>query len=375
MNAQEVLHFIIAHSETLIGVTIGLALLTVIFILVIPSREAKHSEVDLSGIEDTLKRVIERIPQQQPAPKAMKASAIQDEEDVGGGPPAAVAPQAAEAAPVIVVDHAAIDKLKLEMSERERQIKMLEDELNLAKQAAAKKPAATESHADDDALAKIQELQSKLSEYAIIEEELADISKFKEENAKMKAEIEKLKAGAPAVEAPVAAPVPAPEVKAEPPPVVVSQEEMKAPPPSPVETPVAAAPKIEEPLAPANPENEDQVVREFKEVVDKQAAPKIPVASGMTAEPAAPSAPLAATESPLDGSLDTSKMLQEIEKLGDDGDGDANDPMAGLLDTEKLMAEVRELGGPKGSAENEQAAVDDLMSEFEAEQKQMKAKA
>ncbi len=413
MNAQDILHYIITHSEMLIGISIGLALLTVIFILILPASVTKTSHLDLKSIEETLKKVIDKIPQGQitQAPKEQKASSIQDEEDEAPiKKPDASAPAAMQATSAPVVDTAALDKLKATVGEREQKIKQLESELSQAKQAAQSAPAIS-AGASDDALAKIQELQSKLSEYAIIEEELADISKFKEENARLKIEIETIKAsggGAPAAElaaAPVAAVEPASQVAPTPvaaappvtegpaavaPPAISAPVEAEVPVVQAQEAPVEAT--VVTPSKAPVAEAEDQVLKDFQQVVDMQAAPKISVTNEVSNNASVPpvdvippmasfvppvvtSMPNTSSVSPLDGSVDTSKMLQEIEKLGGGGEDAEADPMAGLLDTEKLLAEVRELGGPKNPNEKEQSAVDDLMSEFEAEQQQIKAKA
>ena len=298
MNAQDILHYIITHSEMLIGISIGLALLTVIFILILPASVTKTSHLDLKSIEETLKKVIDKIPQGQitQAPKEQKASSIQDEEDEAPiKKPDASAPAAMQATSAPVVDTAALDKLKATVGEREQKIKQLESELSQAKQAAQSAPAIS-AGASDDALAKIQELQSKLSEYAIIEEELADISKFKEENARLKIEIETIKAsggGAPAAElaaAPVAAVEPASQVAPTPvaaappvtegpaavaPPAISAPVEAEVPVVQAQEAPVEAT--VVTPSKAPVAEAEDQVLKDFQQVVDMQAAPKISV--------------------------------------------------------------------------------------------------
>ena len=386
MNAQDILHFILSHSEMLIGITIGLALLTVIVILVLPSNESKQSAVDLSGIEEALRRAIEKIPQAgggqntSHAVREMRMSSIQDEEEVSHDAsnvathqessqsgPTSISVSSANAVTGGTIDPVIIDKLKTEISEREKKIKNLEGEL--AQRAQTPKTGNDSGAAHDDALAKIQELQGKLSEYAIIEEELADISKFKDENAKLKQELAVYRAGAPV----------APGADEE----IITAQAMP-PPPTPAPKQLEDDDLLADVAVIVEPPSEDQVVLEFQAAVENQAVPKSTFAKDVSN--AIPIAPVSASvfvaeaetsfESPLDGSLDTSKMLQEIEKLGNEDSGGEDDPMAGLLDTEKLLAEVRELGGPKNASINsEQSAVDDLMSEFEAEQQQIKVKA
>ncbi len=397
MNYQDVLHFMFSHSEMLIGIFTALLLFTAIFVLVLPGSGEKNS-ADLSAIEDALKKVIDKIPQQTQnfgagGPTTSSAN-ILDEED--GYPKSNQEPEkkVAGAAPPQV------EAMKAQVLEREKKITNLEAELGQIKAQLTKTPIAS-GLPDPEMQAKLTELQNKLSEYAIIEEELADISRFKEENAKMRAQIEALQAGGPAptIEAPaISAVTPAPAI--------------------------SAAPAAVEPVAMnQNLIEDDQVLNDFQAAVETQSAPKDALASEMVTaipvpdfpsseisepeklatpegdafelamtEPASPEeSAIVASEaspesltpaaSPLEGQLDTSKMLEEMQNLDENSEAEEVDPMAGLLDTEKLLAEVRELGGPKSSSTGAPAPsgshseVDDLMGEFEAEQQQVKAKA
>jgi hypothetical protein len=96
-------------------------------------------------------------------------------------------------------DVAAVDvqvqALKADLAARESEIAKLKE----AGQAA---PAAAGGPALDQLSARIKELESKLAEYEILEDDIADLSLYKEENARLKVEIEKAKGGAPAAAAP-----------------------------------------------------------------------------------------------------------------------------------------------------------------------------
>src|SRR5258708_1385717 len=118
MNAQDILHYILIHSEMLIGVCVALAIVITIFILVLPSHD-KQNATDLSGLEETLKRVIEKIPQGPvaQAPAATKLASIQDDEEVPHA-----APAAAPANPGPSVDPAVLNGLKSTVTEREKRI-------------------------------------------------------------------------------------------------------------------------------------------------------------------------------------------------------------------------------------------------------------
>lgn len=100
--------------------------------------------------------------------------------------------------------------------------------------AAAEGGAPAQNTAELDA--KIRDLEGRLAEYEIISEDIADLSRFKDENDKLRAELEALRAGG-------AAPASAPETPAAP----VAEE-------APAAEPVAAAEPTPEPVAAAEPE-------------------------------------------------------------------------------------------------------------------------
>lgn len=118
---------------------------------------------------------------------------------------------------------------------------------------------------DSELLARINELEGRLQEYEIIEDDIADLSLYKTENEKLKEELDRLKAqlggGAPAQpvveessEEPIVEPAPEPEAVAEP------EPEPEAPTPT-----------------PASEEEEDEggvdgadLVAEFEKVVNSQ---------------------------------------------------------------------------------------------------------
>lgn len=79
---------------------------------------------------------------------------------------------------------AQVQTLKAELASREQ-------ELSKLKAGGDSKPSA-----DADKLgARIKELESKLSEYEILEDDIADLSLYKEENARLKTQLEELKGG------------------------------------------------------------------------------------------------------------------------------------------------------------------------------------
>ncbi len=79
------------------------------------------------------------------------------------------------------------------MSKMKQEIAQKESEIALLKQAATAAPAQQDPSAEINSyLEKIKVLEGKLAEYEIIEDDIADLSLFKEENATLKKRIEEL---------------------------------------------------------------------------------------------------------------------------------------------------------------------------------------
>ncbi len=195
-----------------------------------------------------------------------------------------------------------VQQLKVSLSENIKELEVLRAELQIAEKkvaelqanppagggdAAAAAPAVDTSELDN----KIKDLEARLAEYEIISEDIADLSRYKEENEQLKTEISGLKQGAaaapaaaptPAPAAPVAeaAPAPAPAAPAEPTPEVAAEPAITE---ADVDAALAAA---EAEAAPAEPAPEvaateaapaesesvidDELMREFAAAVEGQ---------------------------------------------------------------------------------------------------------
>lgn len=165
------------------------------------------------------------------------------------------------------LDPAAIDAavaaqtaaLKKTMADKEAMIKQLEAKVQEAEKAGAAASAGAAGGGGNSAEldAKIKDLEARLQEYEIIAEDISDLAKFREENDKLKKELEALRAGAkaaPAPAAPAAAAAPAPAAPT-------------APTPEPTAAPAAAP-------APAAESTEfaidDELMKEFAAAVEGQ---------------------------------------------------------------------------------------------------------
>ncbi len=91
---------------------------------------------------------------------------------------------------------AVVAALKADLAVREKELTELKA-----------KGGSENSEATTGLSARIKELESKLSEYEILEDDIADLSLYKDENSRLKAELERVKGGAVAEAPPAAAPL------------------------------------------------------------------------------------------------------------------------------------------------------------------------
>ncbi len=221
----------------------------------------------------------------------------------------------------------------------------------------------------------IKELQNKLAEYEIISEDIADLSHFKEENVRLKKELETVRQGggpapAAAVPTPVAAAAPVAEV-------IASAPVAAAPAPAAEPAPAAAAA--------ASDIIDDDIMAEFARAVEAQkktteeggeavavasveAAAELPQetpAAAVKVEPvieaAAPAAAVAeksaSEDSAVMGQMDIDKMLSEADTIPEESEATLN-ALEAALDADKLLAEASEFEGPHAEEEK-------LMGDFE----------
>lgn len=372
MHMDRFLNFILSHNATIIEVLFGLTLLVVTFLAIrmfLFAKDPQSASMDLGNLEATLKQILE---------KAGNVPAA------GGG---------SEDGQRLAAE---IANLKTELEVKKKQI----DEISAA---AGSAPAASGLSAEEKAAldSKIKELEAKLAEYEIISEDIADLSFYKEQNLKLKKEIETIKGGggAGAVANPAAlapdpdpdpAPAPAPdpvpakaEVKSEP--AIVGKASAPEASPEPAPEPVVAAPVKAEPVvAPAAPASgptpeadnfsvDDDLMAEFAAAVAKQKGGEAPDAASAAkpAEPAAQSAPPAASvpveaapaaaeDSGVDlGQVDIDKMMVEAQEIKSDvPEVDINAALGETVDESKLLKEAAAMNSV--SAEDKQ-----LMGEFE----------
>lgn len=157
---------------------------------------------------------------------------------------------------------------------------------------------------------KIDELEGKLFEYEIIEDDIADLSKFKEENAELRSELELLrKSTAPQTESSAAPVAQEAESLFEAPALKESAQVRVA-----TQAPAVATPELV--AIPVEPDPNEIELRQLASSIDSNPA--------------------------FDDVLDTDKMLAEVAGLSEGADGES-DGLDDSLDTDKLMSQVDSL--------------------------------
>jgi len=162
------IRFLIQHNEKIVYISGGvLCLLSAIVVWwQVFGRKGLNTEdtpqVDLSGIEASLKKIL--------------SSTNLAMQNVNAGEGAAAGASSED-----------VVKLKQELESRQQLVAELTTQVENAKSSD---PSA-------ELLAKIKTLEGKLAEYEIIEDDIADLSNFKEENARLKKELDTLKRGGP----------------------------------------------------------------------------------------------------------------------------------------------------------------------------------
>ena len=381
MDFKSFIGFIAQHYIVVTGTTLAFFFTTCMVLLIrsIGKKDEGQSggaAIDVKEIEGAMKRVLAS------QPVSVVASASPATGTVSAAPAADGAAGGA--------DPQVVSELQKTVAEREARIEQLGKELEQARAATA---APGNAGADEEMAklkAKLDELQARLAEYEIIEDDIADLSMFKDENGRLKEEIAKLKAElakGPAVSAaPAAAPVA--EGAADAAPAVAPPAAETAAAPGDVAPAAAGGEAKFEKSEKFELDINDDVMKEFATAVEAGSAPQPEALASVPAEaPAgAPVAPAASPEAELEamlaqepappppapqaavdellaqpaeapaeaesevlsGTPDPDKMLSEVASLNTAPES-AGDALEESLDTDKLLAEVDSLAPAKKS--------------------------
>lgn len=264
MTIDKFLSFWSQHNTVIIEGLVALIVLLSLFVAYrafFGKKESGGSSAELGGgldavqLEKTLQKILEN---QNGSGKASRAGADLgvdvdlDNMDKGEGGGAASAELTAEVAQL----KQALNESRKKAETLQGKVKEAEDKAAQAAAAGGGAPAEAGMSAQEkeDLSGKIRDLEARLAEYEIISEDIADLSRYREENEELRKELDNVKSAAPAAAPAPAAPAPAPAAP---------------PPPEPVpEAPVAEA-------APAEPSVgadliDDELMKEFAAAVEGQ---------------------------------------------------------------------------------------------------------
>lgn len=286
-------HYNVHIIEGLIALIVILSLVQA-FRLLFGKKSSEHDISGANGIDAAqLEKTLQKILDSQSSNRKSEDMGIDVDLAMSRGGGAADEQLTAEVA-----------QLRKAVQERQKTIETLQAQVKAAESGAAAAAQAGAAAASGDGIsatektalnAKILDLESRLSEYEIIAEDIADLSRYKQENDKLKAELEALKAGGavatPSAAAPVAEGSQDPMAESVPNPAMPEPElnTMAEPLAEPVPTP--------EPDANADSLIDDDLMKEFAAAVEGQKA----VTNG-GAEPAAESD-------------DTDKLMDEFQNF------------------------------------------------------------
>jgi len=335
VNLEKFLTFVTHHNESIIQwLFFGILLLA--GTLIARSIFGKKEESSGAGTGQDLHSALEKILAQTTklenvSLEKLSASAT----TAGGGVAGSPDPQSA----------AQLAALKDDLAAREKELSELKA-----------KGGAGDSEAASGLTARIKELEAKLSEYEILEDDIADLSLYKEENARLKSELDKVKSGGGAAVAAPAPALPLESAKGE----DIVAEFAQAVDQKPAD-PVAEAGKIEIPDT-GDPMADFESTVQLEKKLAGEPAPA-PAAVAAAPEPApSPASPVAAAPS---AQAEADDLFAEFAQT-------APEEGAASLDTDKMMAEMAALVGMEpatGSALEESIDTEKMAAEATSFQK------
>jgi hypothetical protein len=229
VNIERILYFIFKNNILIIELLFAISLLGVLLLALrffTSNEDHSGSTPDWSKLENNIKKILENA-SVAGAGKAPVVSAHL-------GEPLEI-PEGMSESVFIQELQTQLERAQIQLLQKDEEIKKLNNEGNVNAGLPAQQPVenATPSGGTDVTVfeEKIKDLESRLNEYSIIEDDIADLSFYKEETVRLQSEVDKLTAELAALkEAEAKAP------KVDPIPLVMN--------PTPVEVPVVPTPPI-----------------------------------------------------------------------------------------------------------------------------------
>jgi len=199
VKTEQFLHFWSLHNATIIEVLIGLILCSFIYLAFrtfftdeVESESATSSQLNSVDIEKTLQKLIE-------SQAGQRVGFVEGKSDGSGASTTGATGTAQTAAGASAVSVEEVKKFTQQIEEKEKVVVELKKQLEETQKAQAEAKASS-----PDLDKKLKDLEARLAEYEIISEDIADLSFYKEENAKLQKELAGLKAGGAAAASPSA---------------------------------------------------------------------------------------------------------------------------------------------------------------------------
>jgi hypothetical protein len=178
---ESLVYFIITHSQMVLITLVGSIILCVFGLLLISFHHPQDAVANELGSVDRIEGVLRQILSEQDWPSAKAAE---------GTPAAVPGVEAAEGVdplpPAAPSDPA---QASSEPSVSEEPVAEAGASVEAAPSVAAAEEAPASASADPALKNKIKELEEKLAEYSVIEEDIADLSRFRQENDDLKKKI------------------------------------------------------------------------------------------------------------------------------------------------------------------------------------------
>ncbi len=334
-NLDMILSTISEYSAIVVPVLLILICVTGIGILVVSMRAGKRgasassgsgSFPDMGELEGTLKKVLEST--------EVRAAGVSTQ----------VTPDGNVETVYKELPNEEKEQLESAIAAKEAEIEKLKTNMETLRNEAQN--SSGDGELPDDIKAKIEELEARLAEYEIIEDDIADLSMYKEENAQLKAEIEALRSSSPEVG---------------------GAEE-----PASIEEALAEDKKVEEPAVEAEAADDggvdDDIMAEFAAAVENQKAGDLEDADSLedetkkkTDEPSelkAESPAESAAVDPSDSQAMVEAAMADIE-ASEGSSSEATTPVAEEPENPKIMAEFAEENTPTQEAAGEDSPEQD----------------
>lgn len=326
MNFDQILSFVTHHSESMIQWIFLAILLLAGFIvakgLFFPSKKSVGSDATaVVGSSPELQAAIQKIMDQTAKLESLSFDQMT---------PADVSTVGAE-----------VKALRAEVAAKEAEIA----ELKNSPVAAAAAGGSAGGQVTGDLANRLKELEAKLAEYEILEDDIADLSLYKEENARLRGELEKLKAGGEDIVAEFAEAV---EKQSQAEPEVEAEPEAEAS--------ELAATKTDDPMADfesaikmETPGSSPILSSSEQESAVEEEAPSIAAAVTDASPKSAPAAPVPTPSNDVDSAASVNPATEESEDLFAEFSSSTDE---GELDTDKMMSEMAELVGMSPAGED-----------------------